>query len=452
VVIFLDRQVELALLRRELKRRGFGLLVIYGRRRVGKTALVLKATEDMRRLYYLAVERGNLPRLKRAAAALDPQARYVEEDWEALFAFLAQRVDVVVIDEFPNLIAEDKAVLSTLQAVVDQVLSGTNMKLVLVGSSVSVMTSRVLSYKSPLYGRKTLAMHVKPVPFLEYRRFFPERPAEELVEIHGFAGGIPHYMLKIGKPFWQFLDAELREKTFILDEGDFLLRYEFEDVSTYKLILEAVAAGRGTLGEIRDYARLKATDITPYLRNLAQAGLIEKTRPVLGRGRYRYRIADRFLNFWFRFINPNRSAIEEGLYTADDVKREYPQYLGPVFEDVAREVVIEEMKAGRLPRAARLGPQWWTGKSGPQEIDLLALGRGVAVAVEVKWSDGVDPEEVAESLAAKVAQLGLETKTIYVVVAKSFAKKVDKLRGDPLKTYDLTYIDQLMKTKAQTAA
>ena len=245
-------------------------MVIYGRRRVGKTALVLKATEDMRRLYYLAVEGGNLPRLKRAAMALDPQARYVEEDWEALFAFLAQIVDVVVIDEFPDLIAEDKAVLSTLHAVVDQVLSGTNVKLVLVGSSVSVMTLRVLSYKSPLYGRKTLAMHVKLVPFLEYRRFFPERSAEELVEIHGFAGGIPHYMLKIGKPFWQFLDAELREKTYILDEGDFLLRYEFEDVSTYKLILEAVAAGRGTLGDIRDYARLKATDITPYQRNLAQ--------------------------------------------------------------------------------------------------------------------------------------------------------------------------------------
>jgi AAA+ ATPase superfamily predicted ATPase len=145
-----------------------------------------------------------------------------------------------------------------------------------------------------------------------------------------------------------------------------------------------VAAGRGTLSEIRDYARLKVIDITPYLRNLAQAGLVEKTRPVLGRDRNRYRIADRFLNFWFRFINPNRSAIEKGLYTADDVKREYPQYLGPVFEDVAREVVIEEMKAGRLPRAARLGPQWWTGKSGPQGIDLLALGRGVAVAVEVK--------------------------------------------------------------------
>jgi len=118
---------------------------------------------------------------------------------------------------------------------------------------------------------------------------------------------------------------------------------------------------------------------------------------------------------------------------------------------VAREVIIEEMRAGRLPRAARLGPQWWTSKSGPQEIDLLALGRGVAVAVEAKWGDGVDPEEVAESLAAKVAQLGLETKTIYVV-AKSFAKKVDRLRGGPLKTYDLAYIDQLMKTRAQTAA
>ncbi len=96
--------------------------------------------------------------------------------------------------------AKDEAVLLTLQAIVDQMLSGSNMKLVLVGSSASVMMSRVLSYKSPLYGRKTLAMHVKPVPFLEYRRFFPERPAEELVEIHGFARGIPHYMLKIRKP------------------------------------------------------------------------------------------------------------------------------------------------------------------------------------------------------------------------------------------------------------
>lgn len=129
MVIFLDRSRELALLRRELKRRGFGLLIIYGRRRVGKTALVLKATENMRRLYYLAVERGNLPRFKRAVVALDPYARYVEEDWEALFVFLAQRVDAVVIDEFPNLIAEDKTALSTFQALVDQVLSGTDMKL-----------------------------------------------------------------------------------------------------------------------------------------------------------------------------------------------------------------------------------------------------------------------------------------------------------------------------------
>jgi Predicted ATPase (AAA+ superfamily) len=254
-------------------------------------------------------------------------------------------------------------------------------------------------------------------------------------------------MLRIKEPFWQFLDRELREKTFILDEGGFLLRYEFEDVSTYKLILEAIATGRNTLGEIRDYARLKATDVTPYLRNLAQAGLIEKVRPILGKGRYRYRVADHFLRFWFRFINPNKSAIEEGLYTADDVKREYPQYLGVVFEDVAREIIVEEIKAGRLPGVTRLGTQWWTGKGGPQEMELLGLGRGAAVAVEVKWSDEVDPEEVAEDLAAKVAQLGLGTETTLVIVAKSFSKNVDKYLGHLLKTYDLTYIDRLMRQR-----
>jgi AAA+ ATPase superfamily predicted ATPase len=191
VAIFYDRVEELRRIKEFLARPGFGLLVVYGRRRVGKTALVLKATEGLRRLYLLAVGRGDLARLKRAAAEVDRRARYVAEDWEALLAFLADKVDVVIIDEFPNLVESDKAALSAIQAAVDNVLANTSTKLILLGSSVSVMTSKVLSYKSPLYGRRTASLEVKPVPFLQYRYFFPDKPARELVEIHGFAGASP---------------------------------------------------------------------------------------------------------------------------------------------------------------------------------------------------------------------------------------------------------------------
>jgi AAA+ ATPase superfamily predicted ATPase len=183
-------------------------------------------------------------------------------------------------------------------------------------------------------------------------------------------------MVKIKGPFWEFLEGELEERAFLLDEGDFLLRYEFAEVSTYRLILEAVASGRTTLAEIKDYAGMRGTDLTPYLRNLAAAGFIKRARPVLGRGRYRYYLSDFFLSFWFRFISPNLAPIEEGLYTAEDIRREYDAYLGRVFEQIAREVVVREIRAGRLPRVQRLGPQWWATRRGAREVDLLGVGGG----------------------------------------------------------------------------
>ncbi|ABL88603.1 ATPase [Pyrobaculum islandicum DSM 4184] len=438
MVIFLDREEELERLREALRGEGFRLVVVYGRRRIGKTTLVLKATEDMRRVYYLAVGRGNLRRFKQAAARVDPGVLTTADDWEAVFTYLRDRVDVVIIDEFPNLIEEDKAILSTLQAVVDEVLVHSNLKLVLTGSSISTMTSKVLSYKSPLYGRRTASLRVDPIPFLKYKQFFPDRPPHELVEIHGFAGGIPYYMVKVKEPFWDFLERELRERTFLLDEGDFLLRYEFEDVSTYRQILEAIAAGKNTLGEIRDHAGLRSTDITPYLRNLEIVGIVRKVKPVLGRGRYRYELADGFLRFWLRFISPNLWLIEQGLYGVEDIRREYSQYLGKTFEEIAREVVVREIAAGRLPRVRKLGPQWWTRRGEAREIDLLGVGDGVVVAVEARWRDGVDAAEVAQELREKVEELGLPGRVVPVVVARSFKRREGAV------AYDLGDIYRMM--------
>ncbi len=419
VAKFIDRSSELEALQRILESPRFELAIIYGRRRVGKTRLVLQALKGKRYIYYLAVESGNLERFRRTASKLIPELRYVREDWEAYFHFLKDWV--VVIDEFPNLIAEDKTVVSLFQKIVDTVLHGTKTKLLLVGSSVSMMKNAVLSYKSPLYGRRTAQLKIGPLPFTALREFFPSASPRELVEIYGFADGIPYYLEKVETPFWEWLDRELRDpKSFLRYEGDFLLRYEFEDTGTYKRILEAIASGKTRLGEIKGF--VGKSSITEYLKNLMEVELVEHVKPVTGGRRGVYRIKDNFTRFWFRYIYPYLSEIELGIYGAEDVKKSYDDYLGMTYEKIALQFIAQLIRRGELPAVKKLGPWWSKG----EEIDIVGLnGRKTGIFVEVKWSS-LSPrklERIYESLVANASHIDVDER-IYVVVCRSYTGPV----------------------------
>jgi len=410
---FIDREEELRSIRERLGSPRFELIVVYGRRRVGKTRLVLEAVKGTRHVYYLAVEGDNLRHFRRVASLVVPELRFVREDWEAYFNFL--RDLVIVIDEFPNLIREDPGVVSVFQRIVDTVLQGTRTKLILVGSSVSMMTSRVLSYRSPLYGRRTASLRLGPMGFFEIRGFFPGAGWEELVEIYGFADGIPFYLERVSTPFWDWLGRELaRPDSFLRDELDFMLRYEFVEVATYKKILEAIAMGRNTPKEIREYTGLRHSDITPYLRNLIEVGLVRREVPVTESERSkkgRYYISDNFTAFWLRYIQPNLSAIEEGVFSIDTIRSDYPNYLAWVFEKIARQFLVRLNKQGRLPlRFTKIGRWWHRG----EEVDIVALDPAgkKALLVEVKWS------KLSERDAARIIAR-LEAK----------AEKIRELRG-----------------------
>ena len=385
--LFKDRQNDLANINRLLDSDTFEFIIIYGRRRVGKTELILQATRNTNRIYYLAVGAKNLERFYDLCIRQYPEVSKLRMDWEVLLEYLKDKVDVVIIDEFQNMIQEDANILNIFQSVTDTVLNDSRLKLFILGSSVSIMTSRVLDYKSPLYGRRTGSIDLKAVSFFDLQKFYPDLDVKELIEIYGFADGIPFYLIKLDDHLWPWIGKETGDKnSFLKDEVDFIMRYEFEDVSTYKLILEAIAHGKTKLGDIKDFIGVKRTDISPYLRNLIEVGMVKREVPITEKAKSRlgrYYISDNFLKFWFRYIYPNVSAIEEGIFDIDLIKSDYNRYLGGVFEDVARQFLIKEKD--NIFNFTKIG-KWWHRE---REIDVVAMNElnGEILFLECKWQD-----------------------------------------------------------------
>lgn len=364
-------------------------------------------------------------------------------DWEVLFDFLKDNAETVVIDEFQNMIQEDANILNIFQSVTDTILKDSPLKLFLLGSSISVITSKVLDHKSPLYGRKTGSLELKSVSFFDLKEFFPKADMEELVEIYGFADGVPYYLVRIDISFWLWLKDEIeKERGFLKDEVDFLMRYEFEDVSTYKLILEAIAHQKTKLNEIKNYMNVKRTDISPYLRNLIEVGMIKREVPITENVRSRlgrYYISDNFLKFWFRYIYPNVSSIEEGIFDIDIIKGDYNRYSGYIFEDVVKQFLIKERD--KIFKFSKIG-KWWHKE---REIDIVALNESTEeiMFIECKWQDlsakQVDKILVELKEKSKFVRWNNDTrKEQFAIIVKHIKNKdKDKLRKKGVLVFDL---------------
>ena len=443
IIQFKDRKKERRELDEVLNSKTFEFIVIYGRRRIGKTELILKATENKKRIYYLAIGARNLERFYNICIGHYPQVSKFKMDWEVLFDFLKDNAETVVIDEFQNMIQEDANILNIFQSVTDTILKDSPLKLFLLGSSISVITSKVLDHKSPLYGRKTGSLELKSVSFFDLKEFFPKADMEELVEIYGFADGVPYYLVRIDISFWLWLKDEIeKERGFLKDEVDFLMRYEFEDVSTYKLILEAIAHQKTKLNEIKNYMNVKRTDISPYLRNLIEVGMIKREVPITENVRSRlgrYYISDNFLKFWFRYIYPNVSSIEEGIFDIDIIKGDYNRYLGYIFEDVVKQFLIKERDKNF--KFSKIG-KWWHKE---REIDIVALNESTEeiMFIECKWQDlsakQVDKILVELKEKSKFVRWNNDTrKEQFAIIVKHIKNKdKDKLRKKGVLVFDL---------------
>lgn len=454
---FVNRQEELRYLDSAYQSERFEFVVIYGRRRVGKTELVKRFMEGKKAIYFLATATTKLDNIRRFKEASKNMVDlgHIMDDWEAIFRYLAENVKerlLVIIDEFPYLIESEKGLTSKFQAIVDLYLNNTKIFLIFLGSSVSIMEKELLSYKSPLYGRRTGQIKLQPLSFIDAMELL-KKDSEETVKIYGVTDGIPAYLreFKENMGFWELVHEKvLRPGSYLREEPLFILRQEFREPSTYMSIMEAIALGHRRVGEIINFCGFRdKTGISPYLRNLEFSGYIVKEKPLLSKMKkgYLYRLSDNFFNFYFRFIYPNLSELEiDELHLLERIKKEYDPYLGLTFEGIAREVLIEFNRRGLLPfKFAKIGRWWHRGR----EIDAVALNEdtGEILFLEVKWSD-LSEREVKSILRelkekSKYVEWYKKDKGYFGIFAKRIENKVELSKNLGALLFDLGDISSL---------
>nr|WP_297506314.1 ATP-binding protein [Thermococcus sp.] len=453
--MFVNRKDELALLE-ELYRSGKKeVLILYGRRRVGKTELVKKFIGDKPAIYFLADRDGlkaNARRFYRESAEKLGLPAVEVDDFRKAFELIKLKTPerlVVVIDEFSYLMLSDKNTPAVFQHVVDEILDD-RFFLILTSSLVGLMES-LMGYNNPLYGRRTAQLKLKPLKFFHVREYFKNAPIETVVRIYSVTGGVPMYFrLFEGRDFEEELLRVAFSPTSILyEEPEFILREELGDVHRYYLILEALANGRHRVSEIADFAGIEAKDMPKYLRTLISLELVRREVPITENERSkkaRYYLNDNFFNFWFRFVKPNKGRIEIGTFEMD--WEAFNTYVGKAFEEIARQFLIELNRAGELPSSfTRIG-RWWHKN---EEIDLVALNEREkkALLVEVKWKDLNEGEArgILKDLERKGELVGLEGwEKDYGLVAKRVEGKVGLMR-EGWQVWDLNDFEGLQRPR-----
>ena len=326
--MFVNRVSEFNLLENRFRSGKAELFVLYGRRRVGKTELLHHFCEGKRHIFFVA-DLGSELSLRTALSGVinailfgSNQMNAVYSSWEALFQALAQASQterlVVVLDEFPYLVAAYPPLASILQRIWDQTLKNSQIMLMLCGSYIGMMEETILGYQAPLYGRRTSQYLLEPLLFQDARLLFSVYDLEDQVRTYAIFGGIPAYLqtLTPGLPLPDnILKDILTRGAFLYDEVRFVLQQELREPRNYFAILEAIAAGKTRLNEIKLATGLEGA--TAYLDTLQQLHLVERIVPVTETQPHKsrrgiYRLKDHYLRFWFRYVHPKPLPIGGG--------------------------------------------------------------------------------------------------------------------------------------------
>lgn len=426
---FVDRDVELDQLTDCYESGEADFIVIYGRRRLGKSELVRQSiAERDDAVYYQAVEstaQNQLEQFVGTATAQFSSLRNVRRDWEVLLEALGEKDAIVIIDEFPFLIEEDESLPSRIQRVWDLELQETGTTLVLVGSSISVMEDKVLSGSAPLYGRRTATIDLKPLSVTDAREFVPEYDPETAIIAWSIYGGTPYYLQTIdsGQPLGTNVQQTiLSERGLLYSEPEFLLRTELRQPNTYFSILRALAHGRRTPNEIAGMAGVESGSLSTYLQKLRRLRLVERHIPVTesptASKRGRYRIAAPLFRFWFRFVygNQDRLRMLGGNAYDDLVAPELADHVSPLFERLCQQALPD-----LIDRRFRDVGQWWFKE---HELDVLGLTGDGLVAGECKFTSQPVSEGVLTDLERTTSEVRwsdgpTDGETLYVLFSRS---------------------------------
>ena len=453
---FVNRETELEFLETKYAQNASGLIVIYGKRRVGKTELIKKFLQNKNGIYILCTKDSieeNIKESNKKFSELTGKKYFLKLEATSfldIFKYLAEEISdtksVIIIDEFPYLIELDAGVVSVFQKIWDEVLLNTRTILVLCGSSIGMMETEVLGYRSPLYGRRTGEWKVEPFQFKDIKNFFKEYNIEELVKIWAILGGTPFYLSIMDPdiPVVENIKRKIIKKGEILyNEPQILLKEEFREPRTYTLILKYLSLGYNTNGELSTVTGLEKGNLSKYLSVLEETHIVKYVLPLGQRRRGIYVLNDPFFNFWFRFVYPNLSDLEIGLI--DDVfsriSKDLNAYYGLFFE----KLIFEEMKLKRIPPFNFNEIRKWWHKE--REIDIVALNDDTneILFCECKWQDDVNAGKILNELKEKSKYVKWHDDNrneSFAIFAKSFKEKI---KEPGLFLFDLKDLEKQLK-------
>jgi AAA+ ATPase superfamily predicted ATPase len=460
---FYNRNDELETLNTAFESPGHDFYVVYGRRRIGKTELLKEFCRQQPHIYFLsaqeAEERQREKFVEHVADYFDDRVPRID-GWDEAFEYLGEKIAdedlIVAIDEFPYLVEENDSLPSYLQSFVDEHLQETDSMLVLCGSSISTMESEVLGHESPLYGRRTGQFDVQPFSFQQAREVILY-DIEDAIRSYAVTGGTPMYLT-----LFDYFDSSLADNirsqilspsAVLYNEPEFLLRTELRSPARYMSILESIALGHTTPNEISGVTGIDSGPLSKYLRKLQKLRLIEREIPVTASAkkskRSKYYVADEFLRFWFRYVGPNRSSIEEapGIVYENTIEPDLPNLVGETFEDVCQEAIWDGIRRGEFEQYSEIG-RWWYGEN---EIDIVGLSPADdrILFAECKWTSEPVGRGLVEDLRAKTehVQWGPNSRTErFALFSRSgFVEGLDQEVDDSWSLFDVGSIDRILE-------
>lgn len=375
--MFIGRKRELSSLEKLYHQQGFGMTVIYGRRRIGKSTLIREFLKDKRAIFYTATKVGKARNLElfcqQVVSLLDPALTGVSfPSLEAILDFITDRLSgdklVLVIDELPYWAQDDGALLSVLQKYIDTRWSEQDMMIILCGSSLSFMENKVLSEKSPLFGRRNTQIRLEAFDYLEAAEFVPDYSSENKAIIYGITGGVAKYLAMIdprGSADDNIKAQFFNTDGYLYDEPRNLLAQEFTDVALVNNVIEQIASGSNTVNEISQKIGQNSSTVLYALDKLIQVGLITKKKCITeekNRKKTQYVLKDQMFRFWYAFIPKATSIIEIGqgdLYFDRVVKPQIHNYMGSVFEEMCRYYTLKEGICGAFGNTLTEVGTWW---------------------------------------------------------------------------------------------
>ena len=457
--MFIGRERELRALNNLYASDKFEFAVIYGRRRIGKTELIKQFLGDKKAIYFMGIESNaklNLENFSKSILEFNTGIRADTSfsNFQAALEYVFQLAEndriILAIDEYPYVARSSKSLASTLQLLIDKYKDTSKLMLILCGSSMSYMEDHVLSYKAPLYGRRTAQIKLLPFDFEETCRYLADMSGEDKALMYGAVGGTPQYLLQVSDKLSveeNIKNTYLNPISFLYEEPTNLLKQEVREPAIYTAIITAIATGASRMTDISTKVGEDTSVCTTYIKNLISLGIVQKETPYGEKASRKtiYSIADNMFRFWYRFVLENNSIIARG---ATDLayKRIEPylaDYMGKVFEDISAQYLWKLLVTGKSPIEFTSLGRWWGNDPRTRsqtEIDIMGeQDKNSALFAECKWTNEKVDLGVLETLVQRSELFAYKNVHLFLFAKSGFTKgcidKAAELGNVSLVTY-----------------